>query len=283
VITVEQLSYAYGRAPAAIKDLSFQIEDGEIFGFLGPSGAGKSTTQKILIRLLKGFKGGVEVLGRPLTEWGPDYFEKIGVCFEMPSHYRKLTATENLNFFARFYSGPTRSAAELLDLVGLSDAADKRADQLSKGMLIRLNFARALLHSPTLLFLDEPTAGLDPGHARMIKEVILDQKSRGVTIFLTTHDMSVANELCDRVGFLVNGHLTSVDAPEMLRRKHGRRSVRVQYDGEGVSKSEEFPLDGLAENERFQDLIRREHIETIHSQEMTLEDVFIKVTGASLS
>lgn len=283
MIDVEDLSFAYGTAPPAIRDLSFQIADGEIFGFLGPSGAGKSTTQKILIRLLKGYDGRLEVLGRPLSDWGADYFEQIGVCFEMPSHYRKLTAVENLRFFSSFYSSPTRPAEELLELVGLRDAQDKRVEHFSKGMQIRLNFARALLHNPPLLFLDEPTAGLDPVHARMIRQIIQDQKTGGATIFLTTHDMAVANELCDRVGFLVDGRLTSIDAPEALRLKYGKRVLRVQYSQDGAMQSEDFPLDGLAENERFQHLIRAHRIETMHSQETTLEDVFIKVTGVSLS
>lgn len=283
MIKVEKLSFAYGNAPPAVKDLSFEIGAGEIFGFLGPSGAGKSTTQKILIRLLKGYRGEVDVLGRPLADWNQSYFEHVGVCFEMPSNYRKLSAIENLEFFASFYSRPTRRPRDLLGLVGLGDDGEKRVDQFSKGMQIRLNFARALLHSPEILFLDEPTAGLDPGLARSIRDIIRDEKTKGTTIFLTTHDMSVANELCDRVGFLVNGHLASVDAPESLRLKHGRRAVKVQYDGDGEILSEEFPLDGLGGNERFQTLIREKHIETIHSQEPTLEDVFIKVTGKALS
>ncbi len=282
VITVDDLTFAYGGGPPAVENLSFEIADGEIFGFLGPSGAGKSTTQKILIKLLKGFTGDVRVMGKTLDAWGAAYFEHVGVSFELPSHYRKLTAAENLRFFAQFYERPTRPPQEVLDRVGLGGDADKRVEQFSKGMQIRLNFARALLHNPDLLFLDEPTAGLDPGTARRIRQIILEEKARGTTVFLTTHDMVVANELCDRVGFLVDGQLRSVDAPEALRLKHGRRAVKVTYqDGESL-KTEEFPLDGLGENERFQALLRTRRIETIHSQEPSLEDVFIAVTGKQL-
>lgn len=283
MISVDSLTFAYGKAAPAVHDLSFTIPAGEIFGFLGPSGAGKSTTQKILMRLLKGYGGRVTVMGRPLDEWREDYFEKIGVCFELPSNYRKLSAMENLRFFAQFFSGPTTAPYTLLDRVGLSDAADKRVETFSKGMQIRLNLARALLNQPQILFLDEPTAGLDPGNARNVRDIILEQKSRGATVFLTTHDMNVANELCDRVGFLVDGRLAIVGAPAALRLEHGRRAVRVQYSLDDATHAEEFSLDGLGENARFQDLIRTCHIETIHTQEPSLEDVFLKVTGKGLA
>jgi fluoroquinolone transport system ATP-binding protein len=283
MISVEGLTFAYGKGPPAVHDLSFSIPAGEIFGFLGPSGAGKSTTQKILMRLLKGYRGSVSVMGRPLDDWREDYFEKIGVCFELPSNYRKLTALENLRFFAQFFSGPTEPPQALLERVGLADAAGKRVETFSKGMQIRLNLARALLNRPAILFLDEPTAGLDPGNARNIRGLVLEQKARGSTVFLTTHDMTVANELCDRVGFLVDGHLSGVGAPAALRLQHGTRAVSVQYTLEGTSRAETFPLDGLGENDRFQTLIRSHHIETIHTQEPSLEDVFLKVTGKGLA
>lgn len=283
MISVDSLTFAYGKSAPAVHNLSFTIPSGEIFGFLGPSGAGKSTTQKILMRLLKGYSGHVTVMGRPLDEWREDFFEKIGVCFELPSNYRKLSAVENLRFFAQFFSGPTMAPQTLLDRVGLGDAADKRVETFSKGMQIRLNLARALLNQPAILFLDEPTAGLDPGNARNVRDIILEQKNNGATVFLTTHDMNVANELCDRVGFLVDGRLATVGAPAALRLEHGRRVMRVQYIQDGASHAEEFPLEGLAAHERFQEVIRTRHIETVHTQEPSLEDVFLKVTGKGLA
>ena len=283
MIRVQGLTFAYGNNAPAVNDLSFSMAPGEIFGFLGPSGAGKSTTQKILMRLLKGHSGTVEVMGRPLHEWREDYFEKIGVCFELPSNYRKLTARENLQFFAAFFTGPTLSPHAVLDLVGLGDAAGKRVETFSKGMHIRLNLARALLNQPAILFLDEPTAGLDPGNARKIREVILAQRARGATVFLTTHDMNVANELCDRVGFLVDGRLSSVGAPASLRMQHGVRRVRVQFVQDAMVRQEEFPLDGLGDNERFQEIIRNGRVESMHSMEPSLEDVFLRVTGKGLA
>jgi len=282
LITLDAVTFSYGRRQPAVKDLSFHIERGEIFGFLGPSGSGKSTTQKILIGLLKGYSGNITVLDRPLNKWRSDYFEHIGVCFELPSHYRKMTALENLHFFSAFFERKTRAPQELLDLVGLGEDGDKRVEEFSKGMMIRLNFARALLHDPEILFLDEPTAGLDPAFARQIRDIICEQQKRGATIFLTTHDMSVANELCDRVGFLVDGQLRSVEAPEALRLKYGRRAVAVQTNDGDELRTQEFPLDGLGENETFLKLIREHRIETLHSLEPSLEDVFITVTGKHL-
>lgn len=282
MIEVEGLTYAYGRAAPAVDDLSFKIGDAEIFGFLGPSGAGKSTTQKILMRLLKGYHGRVSVMGRPLEGVGADYFEKVGVCFELPSNYRKLTALENLRFFAAFYEGETVRPEEVLEWVGLSDAATKRVEQFSKGMQIRLNLARALINRPKLLFLDEPTAGLDPVNARAIRDLIRAQRERGATVFLTTHDMHVADELCDRVGFLVDGRLVRIGAPEALRLEHGGRVVRVRYESEGQDRTDDFSLDDLGANAGFQGVISNHRIHSMHSQEPSLEDVFIKITGKGL-
>lgn len=283
MIEADGVTFAYGGRPAAVSALTFSIAEGEVFGFLGPSGAGKSTTQKILIRLLKGYRGDLRVMGRPLNSWGPDYFERVGVCFELPSNYRKLTAVENLRFFSSFFRTPTLAPEEVLEWVGLRADADKRVEQFSKGMQTRLNLARALINRPALLFLDEPTAGLDPGNARLVRDLIQRQRDRGATVFLTTHDMHVADELCDRVGFLVNGRLARVGAPSALRLEHSKRQVRVRADINGAIESEEFPLDDLATNERFQQLIATQRIESIHSLEPSLEDVFIQVTGERLA
>ncbi|RFB04795.1 ABC transporter ATP-binding protein [Parvularcula marina] len=279
MIRVEDVGFAYGSQPPAIDGLSFEIAKGEIFGFLGPSGAGKTTTQKILLKLLKGYSGTIEVMGRPLSSWGRAYFQKIGVCFEFPSNYAKLTALENLRFFAGFFSGPTADPMQLLEEVGLGHAANQRVEQFSKGMQIRLNVARSLLNNPELLFLDEPTAGLDPANARAIRDLIARRRDEGATVFLTTHDMAVAEALCDRVGLLVHGKLAALDAPRTLRLAHGERKVEVSYVLEGQPGTEIFDLDGLDTNERFTHLLHNAHIETLHTLEPTLDDVFIKLAG----
>jgi fluoroquinolone transport system ATP-binding protein len=284
MIEVAELSFTYPRAARpALTGLTFAVDPGEIFGFLGPSGAGKSTTQKILIGLLRSYLGHVSVLGRAPAAWGADYYERIGVSFESPNHFTKLTAIENLTYFAALYAGPTRPPRELLDLVGLSDDGGLRVSQFSKGMKGRLSVARSLLHGPGLLFWDEPTAGLDPLNARRIKDLALAQKDAGRTIFLTTHDMTLADELCDRVAFLVDGQIRLIDSPRALKLRHGRRTVSVEYEREGRSERREFPLDGLGEDPEFLGLLRAGGVRTIHTQEATLEDIFLRVTGRSLS
>ena len=224
-------------------------------------------------------------MNREVSAWGPDYYEHVGVCFELPNHYLKLTALENLNHFESLYSGETLDPMEVLDWVGLKEDADKKVADYSKGMKIRLNVARSLLHQPKVLFLDEPTNGLDPVNARRIKDLVLELRSRGATVFMTTHDMMVANELCDRVAFITAGHIRVIDAPSALKKHYGKRAVRVEYvNGTQEIEHQEFPLDGLGDNGAFINLLKSAtHVETIHTQESTLENIFIEVTGQGLS
>lgn len=284
MIRVANLTFTYaGSQKTAVRQLNFQVARGEIFGFLGPSGAGKSTTQKILNGLLRGYDGEVTVLERPLSTWGSDYYEHIGVSFELPNHYLKLTARENLTYYAALYAAKTRSPEELLAMVGLENDADLAVGRFSKGMKNRLSVARALVHRPELLFLDEPTSGLDPVNARRIKNIIRQQQAVGTTVFLTTHDMHVASDLCDRVAFIVDGEIKLIDAPDRLRLQYGKRQVQVAFQQNGHVAQAEFALAGLAENGRFQQLLRDESIQTMHTQEATLEEIFIEVTGRQLA
>jgi fluoroquinolone transport system ATP-binding protein len=283
VISVQGLSFTYARAAGpAVDGLGFAVDRGEIFGFLGPNGAGKSTTQKILIRLLRGYGGSVSVFGRNLADWGNDYYERVGVSFEFPNHYLKLSATENLTYFRSLYTGKTLPADRLLGMVDLADEATVPVSQFSKGMKSRLSIARSLLNDPELIFLDEPTTGLDPVSARNVKDLVRTQKEAGKTVFLTTHDMTVADELCDRVAFIVDGGIQLIDAPRNLKLAHGRHNVRVEYARDGRTERRDFPLGGIGANPEFVELLRRETIQTIHTQEATLEDVFIRVTGRKL-
>jgi fluoroquinolone transport system ATP-binding protein len=284
MINVRNLSFTYpeGETPA-VRKVDFHIEPAEVFGFLGPSGAGKSTTQKILIGLLKGYQGAVTVMDRALPAWGPDLYEKIGVTFELPNHYLKLTGLENLNYFRSLYQTETEDPQELLAMVGLEEDADKKVSDYSKGMQMRLNFVRGLINKPRLLFMDEPTTGLDPVNAANIKDIIRGLQAAGVTIFLTTHDMTVADELCDRVAFIVDGEIALIDPPKDLKLRYGQREVAVEFRSDGHVEQRLFPLDGLADNPAFLDILRHNEVETIHSQETTLERVFIQVTGRELT
>lgn len=283
MIQVQNLTYSYpGTEKQVLKKISFEINEGEVFGFLGPSGAGKSTTQKVLNGLLKGFGGTVHINGTDLSKMERSFYEKIGVAFEFPNLYLKLTALENLQLFASFFKSETRDPEELLKMVQLEGDRDTRVEAFSKGMKMRLSFIRALLNRPELLFLDEPTAGLDPGNARIMKDIILDLKQQGVTIFLTTHHMDDAGELCNRLAFMVEGKLPVIDSTQNLRLKHGKKTVKVEYKENGLAHAEEFPIDQLASNPAFSDILNKREILTIHTQEASLEDIFIKVTGQQL-
>lgn len=283
MIDVRDLVFTYPNEPhPALKGLSFQVHEGEIFGFLGPSGSGKTTTQKLLIGLLSSYEGTVRILDRDAKAWGTDLYREVGVGFELPNHFTQLTGLENLQLFSAFYEGKARDPMELLELVGIADAANQRVKNYSKGMAMRLNFVRAILHNPRLLFMDEPTAGLDPANARNLKEILLELKRAGKTIFLTTHNMHDADELCDRVAFLVDGEIKLIDAPRRLKLAHGHQQVLVEYSEGGTHKQASFDLKGLHANRAFMDILQADALETMHSREATLEDVFIETTGRSL-
>ena len=284
MIDVNGLVFTYpGAKEPAVNDLEFSVGDGEIFGFLGPNGAGKSTTQKVLIGLLRKYGGKVNVLGRESRDWGSELYEQVGVGFELPVHFGRLTARENLSYFASLYEGETEDLDHLLEQVDLLKEADVRVERFSKGMRVRLSFARAILCRPRLLFLDEPTTGLDPLSARRIKDLILEHRERGATVFLTTHDMATADEICDRVAFLVDGRIALIDAPRELKVRYGERRVRVEYRLNGALEERDFPLEGLAENQAFLTALREPSLQTVHTQETSLENIFIRVTGRELA
>ncbi|MGH8875734.1 MAG: ABC transporter ATP-binding protein [Stackebrandtia sp.] len=284
VIDIDGLTFTYPKSSEpAIRGIDVTVDAGEVFGFLGPSGAGKSTTQKILTGLLSGHGGSVSVWGKEPSDWKSEYYEHIGVSFELPNHYLKLTGLENLEFFASLYSGPTEDPKSLMERVGLADAADTRVGKYSKGMQMRLVFIRALLHRPQLLFLDEPTSGMDPANARIVKEMIAELRAEGRTVFLSTHDMTTADQLCDRVAFMVDGRIAALASPTEHRLSRSRRQVTVTYRVGAALETKEFPLDGLGEDEAFRALLREQHVESVHSQEADLEDVFIDVTGRRLA
>jgi len=280
VIEVENVKKYYGEV-RGVENLTFEVEEGEIYGFLGPNGAGKTTTVKILVKIIKDYEGTVRVLGKDLREWGKEYYNKIGVSFEFPAVYSRLTARENLGFFASFYKkhlDPT----EVLKMVGLEEKADELVAGFSKGMKKKLDLARALLPDPEILFLDEPLEGLDPASARRIKDLLLEMRENGKTVFLTTHNMYVADELCDRVAFIVDGSIRLVDDPGELKVKMGKRLVKVEYVADGGVAVKEFPLENIGRNEEFLRIIREHEVRRINTEEPTLEEIFLKVTGRRL-
>ncbi len=283
MIEVKDLTYSYpGADRPAIKDLNFRIDRSEIFGFLGPSGAGKSTTQKIITGILKDYQGSVQVNGQEIAGIKNDFFENIGVSFELPNLYNRFTARENLEFFAGLFAKECEPALELLELVGLAEVADEPVKNFSKGMKMRLNLCRAFLNKPAILFLDEPTSGLDPMNRKNVRKLIQEKKDQGQTVFITTHDMLAADELCDRIAFIVDGKIAIIDSPRELKLHHGRKQIEIGYKNNGNLIESQFDLKGLWSNQEFIELLKGDRIETIHSQEASLEDVFIRITGREL-
>jgi ABC-2 type transport system ATP-binding protein len=205
----------------AVDEISFSVNSGEIFGFLGPNGAGKTTT----IRMLTGQKhpssGEATVAGYDILTESVQIKPKIGVIFEHQNLYERLTARDNLNFMRQLYGLERSRVDQVLELVGLKDRANEKLKKYSKGMKQRLLIARALLHEPEILFMDEPTVGLDPVIANEIRNLISQLSRDGRTIFLTTHYMEEADRLCDRVAIIYHGRIIASDTPGKLKEKHG--------------------------------------------------------------
>lgn len=278
---VNDLVFKYPKnSEPTLKGLTFEIAKGEIFGFLGPSGAGKTTTQKLLVKLLPYHQGQIFFDGKELHSFDDSFYEDIGVCFEMPISFSKLTAMENLQFFQKLYKNHAE-IQPLMERLGLWEDRDKLVGEFSKGMKIRLNLVRALLNKPKMLFLDEPTNGLDPKNARIVKEIIREFARDGGTVFLTSHIMSDVDELCDRVAFIAEGKLTEIDSPRNLKIKYGQRTVTLEYKENGGVVSTTYPMDAI-KNDEFAEVLKTKDIETIHSGETTLEEIFIQVTGVKL-
>lgn len=281
-IEVKDIHYAYGDVEA-VRGISFEVAPGEILGFLGPNGAGKSTTIKILTGQLDPDSGTARVLGTDVRADDPDMQARIGVCFEEKNLYEAMTAAENLHFFARLFGIRDLDADGLLRRVGLADRADDRVASYSKGMRQRLMMARALVNQPDVLFLDEPTDGLDPVSSQAIRRLIQAEAARGAAVLLTTHDMWEADELSDRVAFIDQGTLYAVDTPENLKLRHGRRSVKVRRRHGDQVEEESFDLDDAAIGDHLREAVGGDDLLTIHTEEAMLEAVFIEMTGRRLS
>ena len=283
MIQVQHVTHRYPKMERpAVADASFEIPKGEIFGFLGPNGAGKSTVQNLLIGLLSLQSGEILYDGVSVRNIGRKFFNRVGVSFEQQNLYAKLTGYENLMHYANLFSVPTADPTRLLAQVGLAEAGGKRAGTYSKGMRQRLVFARALVNQPDILFLDEPMSGLDPNSSGNIKEMILEQRRKGATIFLTTHNMFMAEELCDHVGFINEGKIAALDTPKNLKLRHGEKSVKVEYREGEAEKSAILFFSNPEDRNRLEKLVSEERIITMHSQEASLDMIFQKLTGRGL-
>lgn len=284
MIKVEGLYHSYSNDDRyAVKNISFEVEKGEIFGFLGPSGAGKSTTQGVLTGLLGLQKGNAVVAGYDLRHPRREMFNHIGVSFEQSNLYSKLTARENLAFYSKLFDVPTLDPMDLIRMVGLEGKENMRIGEYSKGMKHRLTFARSMLNNPELWFLDEPTTGLDPAIASTIKALIKKRNDQGVTVFLTTHNMFIADELCNRVAFIVDGEIKLIDSPKNLKLRYGRKMVDVEYKKGDVVLKDTLSTIQCEDRARLTQIIDENEILTMHTKEATLEEIFIKATGRGLA
>ena len=281
-IIAEGLTYSYNNQPA-VDNISFRVRKGEIFGFLGPNGAGKTTTIKMLIGLLRPKSGKATILDMDIFREVKKIQGKIGVCFEITNLYEQMSAIDNLMLFARIFGINDFNPYELLKRVGLEGREKDRSDSYSKGMKQRLMVARSLVNKPEILFLDEPTAGLDPVSSEEIRNIILKERERGATIILTTHDMWEADKLCDRVAFINQGKIAVLDTPFNLKQQYGKRALKVKvYTPDGRIEEREVPLDNPETSQVVSELFQKEKVITVHTEEATMEDIFIKITGRSL-
>ena len=273
MITVEKITKRFGNK-TALNQIQFNVEKGEIFGFLGPSGAGKTTLINILTGQLKADEGTTQLLGKDTKDLTPEDLAHIGLVGDSSGYYEKLSLEKNLIVYAKIYGLPNSRVDEVLEQVGLLESKKTIAEKLSTGMRQRMFLARALLNRPGLLFLDEPTSGLDPMTSKKIHRLLEELKAAGTTIFLTTHDMVEATEMCDRISLLNQGDLVEIGTPRDIIQKYNKeKRVKVTF------------TDHSAQVMAFEDLKDQDmtQVELIHSMEPTLEDIFIQLTGEKLN
>ncbi|MDX1614665.1 MAG: ABC transporter ATP-binding protein [Candidatus Promineifilaceae bacterium] len=281
-IVASQLTYSYGSL-VAVNQISFSVAQGEILGFLGPNGAGKTTTVQMLTGQLRPKQGQAHLLGLDIVGETERVQRQIGVCFEVTNLYEQMSAKENLKLFASLFGLNGFDPDPLLTRVGLSSRADDAVEKYSKGMKRRLMVARSLVNKPRILFLDEPTDGLDPTSADNIRNIILEERERGAAVFLTTHDMHEADRLADRVAFINRGEIVALDTPHNLKQQYGERVLHAQVAGpDGRLSMREIVLDGPNTAAEIRALFDQEQVVTAHTKEASLEDIFMQLTGRGL-
>jgi ABC-2 type transport system ATP-binding protein len=277
-ISVRELQKSYGEV-RAVDGITFEVKQGEIFGLLGHNGAGKTTTIRMLTGRTRPTSGEASVLGLDVVTHLDEIKPRINLVFEDQNLYERLTGRYNLHMFAELYGAPEGRVDALLDKVGLVAAANRRVKSYSSGMKQRLLIARALINQPRVLFLDEPTRGLDPTSARELRTMVRDLSAGGTTVFLTTHSMEEADELCDRIAFLSSGKIVALDSPRELKLRYGERTAFVLLQNR---EQHEIHLDQVDDAGRLAAWMSADEVIAIHSQEGTLEDVFIALAGRPL-
>ncbi len=279
VISANNIVKSFG-GKRVLDGLSFNVLKGQIFGLLGPSGAGKTTLIKILTGQLPRDIGTAEINGIDADKLTGEDNKNFGIMMDDFGVYERLSCYENLKIFAEIYGVEKEDILSSIKKVGLESAKKTSAAKLSKGMRSRLRLARVFMTDPDILFLDEPTSGLDPATADEIHEIMLAEKEKGKTIFLTTHTMSEAEKLCDNIVMINEGKIVEHGSPrEICRRYNHQRMLKIHLsDGSDLQ---------LAHNENAADkvaeLIRNGRAETIHTTEPDLETVFMELTGKELA
>ena len=277
-VEVLGLEKHYGEV-RAVDGITFSVAEGEVFGLLGHNGAGKTTTIRMLTGRARPTAGTATVAGYDVVHQRDRIKPVINAVFEDPNLYERFSGRDNLTLFAELYGAPASRADELLETVGLTAAAKRKVKTYSSGMKQRLLVARALVNKPRVLFMDEPTRGLDPTSARELRALVSRLSDEGTTIFLTTHYMEEADELCDRVAFLSQGRIVAMDTPRELKLKQGeRRAIVLLQDRTEHS----LRLDDPADAAKLDQWMRDGLVLTVHSQEGTLEDVFVALAGRAL-
>lgn len=278
-ILTKNLSFSYAKNQV-LNHITFHVQAGEIFGLLGPSGAGKTTLIKLLTGQLQQSDGYAELLGKDTRKLGEVERRQIGTMMDNFGLYDRLSVYDNLSFYADIYRVSHNTINEILKNIGLYEGRGTAVSKLSKGMKNRLSLARALMNDAKILFLDEPTAGLDPVTTREIHTILSKQKKKGTTIFLTTHNMYEAQNLCDHIALLCKGSIMENGKPTEICRKYNHlNKLQVTLkDGKMILLE-----NGSASADTIKDYLQHEYIEAIHSTEPTLETVFIELTGKGLN
>ncbi|WP_431808857.1 ATP-binding cassette domain-containing protein [Lysinibacillus sphaericus] len=278
VIDVQHLNKVFNRE-TALQDVSFTIKKGEIFGFLGPSGSGKTTTIKILTAQTEKTAGDVSLFNRPVSEMkSSQNRQRFGILTDNSGLYTRLSIEENLLLYSSLYQLPTSSVKDALDFVNLYAERKKKISQLSKGMIQRVTLARAIMHKPELLFLDEPTSALDPVNTQHIYNGLRKLNELGTTIFLTTHDMSEAEILCDRVAFLHQGKIRAIGSPKQLKKEFGDETITVEL----TNGHYETIQNGEQDAQKLYDWMQSNAVARLYTNEPTLGDIFMQITGSDL-
>ncbi|MAU12899.1 MAG: multidrug ABC transporter ATP-binding protein [Anaerolineaceae bacterium] len=282
-IIADQLVYRY-KELTAVDHISFEVARGEVFSFLGPNGAGKSTTVKMLTGELRPAQGKATLLGIDVSKQPSKVHAQIGVAFEIANLYEEMSGIENLNLFAQLFGIKHFDANALLARVGLDGRGKEHVSNYSKGMKQRLMIARALVNKPRILFLDEPTDGLDPVSSETIRGIIREEANNGTTVFLTTHNMVEADKVSNRVAFINKGKIVALDTPHKLKQQYGKRALKVEIEcPDGTLERHDIVLDQTETPQVIHDLFANQRVVTVHSEEATLEDIFIQFTGRGLT